>query len=1472
MDHIRDLYGDGKLAGKYLKARKLAKEMEEKAKKTAEKKKEVEKGLEKAEDLLEKSEDIGTDVSEAEKIIDEARDLFDEKEFDESLNKVEEGIEELRTANASMVDELIEDVEEIHGMIGDESKYDESLKKIESTKELKSEEDYNEALNTAKEAFDLAQLELQGALTDEFSNIESMVITVESRGGDTEGVEELVSEAKSAVDEEDFKESYELVNEAKGKLSEELEGYIEENLDRLQNQLQVIRNNGEDTSEFEDELSKVKTHKNNDDYDKALDLINEVKDDLNESMEEVVEEKIKELKDEINDTQELGADIHDLERNLASIKELQSDGEYSNAYEELEKAFESMEEAKFNVVLKTIAESKDNFIKAKEIGTDISEPMKMLNKARDSLKEGDHWKALDWAKKGREKVRELVSEHEELEKGIKEFKEKIEKLDNIGVELEEADTKLEEAETALQNKDYEEVHDRLDDIDEHIDKVGYEKIMELVEGLEMNILIAEEIGFDTDEYTETLENAIANTKSGEYYEAGKLALEDTSELEESIDEELHNKVNNIREIIEKIKGDITDDEDIEEIEKVESIMDEGIEELDSGHYKKSFRKLTNASDELKNWHVGEAEENISQADELIDLIEELEVEEINLEKYKEKLGEAEMAITSDEFTKAVDLANDIIDELNTKLRETAEDHFSDAKMEVVKAKKAGVNIDKLRKRLIQCKKKTRKEKYIEAIKISLKVESRAEKIREKRQKAYNLISNLSSELTKKTKEGLIKNIKPAKEILLKAKDSFQSRDYTQAQTLAEQAEKKIRELEGIGRFKKDIKEVEDIISKANNLGIETEEYEERLDEASDAAKSGDYERSREILDQAKEDLAEGMTDYVKPKLSKAKNILNSAKEIGIDVSKPEELWEEAKTYLEDGKYQDAIENINECQRKIDDIRNKSKRSAKEVKKAKDKIEEAKDLHANVNEGQKFVDKALESLKNDDYEDAINHAQSAIEKIENAKRERVSTILSNFKNKISEIKNEGVNTALADNLMNRAEKAMENRRYKEAINLGMQSEGELERIELQQDIAKRSISTTNKKLKNAKERGIKVNEPENLLDQAKKAYKGGFYVKAFDNAVKSGDKLNTAIKAHDETEDILYLVDEVIENAERLNIELDEMKTGLKEVNRTFEKGRYEKAYNEATRLEKSLSDLEGSISQKVEELENKVNTIEDRGGDVGEAQDKLKKAKATFNVGGLLEAFQLIAEVREEIGEEDRDKFDQYREETVNLIEKAKKFGASVDDAEKTIEEARKLEGQDLKKAKEKAKEALDKVEKSLEPYSPKIDVELEGKLRPDVWNEVKIKIKNTGKGVAKEPDMVLKGAKSKETVFPTMLKAGEDIEVETEIKPDIEDVMIKAIGTRIFDEKEISSEIEIKASEGTFAVEEAEKEETCNICSGKIKEGMTVIKCECGKVYHKPCAEREGKCPECGTSFKKEEKKEKKKKKKTSKRVALKI
>ena len=41
-----------------------------------------------------------------------------------------------------------------------------------------------------------------------------------------------------------------------------------------------------------------------------------------------------------------------------------------------------------------------------------------------------------------------------------------------------------------------------------------------------------------------------------------------------------------------------------------------------------------------------------------------------------------------------------------------------------------------------------------------------------------------------------------------------------------------------------------------------------------------------------------------------------------------------------------------------------------------------------------------------------------------------------------------------------------------------------------------------------------------------------------------------------------------------------------------------------------------------------------------------------------------------------------------------------------------------------------------------------------------------------------------------------------------------------------------------------------CGICMGKVKTGIEIIKCSCGKEYHALCGRRFGKCAGCGVEF----------------------
>jgi len=1462
------------LAGKYLKARQLAKEIEKKAKKTAEKKKKAKEGLKKAEELLEVSEELGIDISDTIGIINDARENFEDKKFEESSEMINKGLDTLQDSYSDKLDELIDEIKSLHNYLDENLEETDFNGMINEVNQYFEESRYKEAINKAEQILSQVRRDVEELFEERLLSLESKIKILNSLDGDTEEFKRELAKAEEFLDEYEIEEAKNALSSLENNIDKVIQIKIDNKLNEIEKIEELLRKNGISTEGIEETVSEVKVKSKNGDFSDVLDLFGKTERELSDRKDQLVTKMVNKLRDEIEKARDLGAPQKSINDINDKIDELQEKEDFGKIISLIDELFEKVEEAKFHKVLKTIAESRENFIKAKEMGIDINEPMTILNKARTALKNGDHKEALNWAKKGREKVRDMVKEHEKTENAIDKVKKLREGLTEFDVDLAIIDDKIREAEEYLEQKEYSKSRDIVKEMENDIDKRAYEKIMEYIEEFEVHILTLERMGLDSGQYTEMLEEAIANTKTMDYIQAGKIALQGKDEILDKIETELEYKIENISDIVSNIKNTMEIEDIEEDIGNVEELIDEGKKEKEKDNYKISYDKLKKAEEKIKDWQIGEADQKYTDAKETLGLLGEIDFKDISIEDYQVKLEDAKLDIENGNYPSGIKKIENILGDLNHKLKQNSEDFFSKAKVEVVKAKKSGVDIKRMREELIECKKYIKQKNYTEAIRLSVDVEEKAKKIREARSQTKKIISDLKNNI-KIAKEELEdeKDIQPVISLFKESKKSFQKRNYIEAKELANKTEMKIDELKKKMEFEEYYSQYEDLLSRADDISVDTEDIQDQINTVLNKTEENDYDTAIEMISQINEDILEEIKLSVKPRLNHTQEIIESAKEIGIDITQQEVLLDEAKNDFENSDFQGTVEKIIECQNQIQQIKDKSKKAARSVKKAKNRLEEAMDLHADVSTAKRELQHSMDAIKNDEYEKAIEMAEKALSSIRLAEKNRVEKILSTFKEKINEMRLDGVNTSLADNLIARAEKAKKNENYKEAINLAMQSEGELERIELQQDIAKRSISTTSNKLSKAKEKGIDVSKPERILNQAKKSYEEGFYVKAFDKAVKSGELLNNNVKAFKESKAILEDVEKVIERINELNMESKGLEDKYLKARNAFDDDNYEKSFSLANRAKEELTNLKKDLPDLISEMKDAIVELKSKGSNVGKSEKFINKAKANLKMGNTLEVFDNLVKANEEFGGKYLKEYERYIDEATDLVEKASKFGTDVSKTKNIIKEARKIKENDLKKACLKAKEAVVDIEKTLAPYSPCIEVQMKDKLRIDKWNKINLVIKNTGGGVAKSPSVEIIGAKNNDIKMPSMLKANESFETKTKVKPTEDKVIIKGIGTRIFDNKPISSEIEVEAIEGDFKIIKSSGDEKCGICKGEVKKGLDVIICDCGSSYHKLCGERKEECPDCGLEFTlKEKKKEEKKDKKASKRVALRI
>lgn len=1442
------------MSGKYLKARKLAKEMEEKAERTAKKKEEIEEKRERAEKLLEITEDLDIDAGQVKKKMEEGRKKREDKDFEEAGKKFEEVIEECQDIHSDRLDEMLGSVKGFLNISTEEEIEESSTlrEEVEEAENLLEEGEIKDSLEKAEEIQKKSKSIFEREINDQLENVKSLLERVEEAGKKKGKAEKLVLKVDYAYEGGEYDRSISLIRDARELIGDKLRDQLDELLGKLETKMKRLEEKEIDISRSRDLFRKAKESKGEKDYGKTVRYVQMCQDRVDDHFVDILRKTVENLEDEIEEAKEIGVPVRTVEEMLDEIESRLDDRKVEEAGGLLDEAFEKVKELKFEEVLNTIAESREYFIKAKEIDANISEPMQMLSTARDSLEEGDYKEALGLAKKGREKVQNLVKEYDEVRQKINGKKERMKRLkDILPVQFPEAEEIISEAEDRLQEEKYEESLAVLDDFEERFEKTADEKITEITEKLERLIEVGGEIGVgvgeeveeaDMEDISQKLDEAVAKSESSEYIEAAEIAKEGKKSCKDKIEAEIEDRRNRISREIEE---GIYLDEETED--KLEDMLAKSRNKLSSENYIKADLVLDEAKEELERSQADSAERRIGELSEFLSMLdEELETEDIDLTSYMDDIEEAEEMRSKGEYKDSLDKTSEVEENLNEELKEKAERIFGRAKMEVTRAKKAGVDIEEFRKRLIECKKDMKEKNYVNAARISLETEKSAKKIRERRKETYEDISDTASRLNELEKEGKVDDVSEIKEILVEAKNEFRKEKYSTVDEMVKKAEMMIKKRE-VKRKKEELLGKVDEIKDSECLSVETADIKSDLEETSELSERDEVSKALEIIEKTDDLLDKRLKENLEELIDETETSVISAKNLGMDTEEIDLDLSEAKALVGKERYWDCLEILREIEEKIREFEKLREEADESIDRIKEKLREAEDINADSDEGRELLAEAKTAFEKNRYEKSIDRAEEAETKVEEALERQTGEIISRFKEKIDHHKSEKEDMSLADDFIQKAKRAKENGDYKEAINYSMQSEGELEKIELQQNIANKSISNAKEKLKKAEEKDLTIDRPKRMLEESIEAFKGGFYVKAFDKAVKVSNELNEMLEYYGETASFLENIEGIMKELkkEKGNENLDELVEIKKKVNGSFQDGDYEKAYSYLGEVEEVLE--KDKIRDVVDRLQDEIEHLTTEGKE--EVEELLEDALNVLDVRGAVKAVELINKAKK-LSESKKEKI--YKgtvEEAETLLRSLKKFGTAVKGVENKIEEAkRSYEENKVNKASKEAEKALDHVERILEDHSPEIKIKALEPVKLNEWNDTEIQLKNEGEGVAQDLDVDIRGGKIENFELEDKLKAGEEIEVIGRIKPTSEEARILGKAVRILDDKQLEDEYELQITDGTER--EDLKEELCDLCQKAIKDSQKTISCSCGSVFHVSCTDETKECPNCGTEI----------------------
>jgi len=1353
--------------------------LEEKAKEATRNRQLAEKEMELAEKLLEAAKKIDANVTEAEKSLAEATAAMRTKDYKLALEKATESRERARRVYQERVKGIIDSsaiLLELTKRIGKEvSEGEASLAKA---KELLEKEDFEGATEHAKKSWKKSEKILHEHLSEAFSKTQSIILTAKNIGKDTSGVEDLLSRARSAVESNDYEMALSYTKECLDSVGSELKEQGTSDLEVVRALMKMAEEMGADSSKIRTPLERAQSDIEKEEYDKAFNSLKQARAEAEKTLQKAVERRITDFEGSIKEAENIGADASSAKAFLKDAGKALKDGNYEEAANLLKKSEKELENAQFQRVLLTISESRGKFITARSIGADLSTAMSLLNEAREALRKGSYRQALEFARKGDEEVERIIKEFQAVENEIRSMQRIFSEAEDTGVDTSSARRLLERARAALQSKDFGTVLESIKRSKEEMVKAEYERAMEVMEQAEFMVSLGEKIGIEVSEGNKILEECILATKEKEYRKAIYMAIDCKETVERSLSTHLTRTLEELKESSKLLGGEATD---------IRGLLGKAEGAVSAKDYEGAHSFLEEARKATESKTKERAIEFFEALKASVKLGKELECDMSSLEA---KLKEASTAMDASKYPEVIKLKEDSMKEIGA----SADNIFSLVKAEVVEAKRLGIDITQMRDLLKKAKIAISTEDYLEAFKMMTECSSRANEVLRVHQSTYNLISSAAALVAEAKKRDV--DVSKVIEMLLEAKKAFEKYDYGRAIDLANRSKAETEKLMILYTAAQRIISSRENLDIASSLGIDTGGFQETLNRAKDAMKNKKYEDALELSERCEKGVTGLIRDKLSSILSANQSLISEGKEAGMDFSVLEEKVRKATDLMAEARWKEAIELAVSVRNELETMRKKSEEASIALKKAQDILSELEALNVEATNALKLFERANRLFKNWSYDEAIDLANKCTEEAEKERHESISAAIASFEKAVVKAKEDGINTRSAEELLGQAKELFRMRNYQQALALAMQSESEIEKVGLQQEMASKAMMTVERRLKSFE---IPLPDVEKLIGEGRKSFEEGDYVKALDIAIRSGDELNRKREQYEEALEAKASADRItklarligadasklekmfeeganalqggelefsrnafqqclewgmgvckshltnllskskerMEVCRKLDIDTDSINQKISEAKAQLDEENFEKAYellkDASNSAQKALNDR---VSQALSHSEEAVSHAKRIGADVSESEELLKEGRQALAEQQYEKAFRLAGR-SVEVVESTRmleKRFIELTYQAESMIRSAKKFGIDVREAERVLREALSTKKEDRGKSMALAEESCELVKAAVEAFTPAMDASLDiEKVILNEWCEATLTLSNTGKALAKD-------------------------------------------------------------------------------------------------------------------------------------------
>ncbi|UCE81227.1 MAG: hypothetical protein JSV94_02035 [Methanobacteriota archaeon] len=414
----------------------------------------------------------------------------------------------------------------------------------------------------------------------------------------------------------------------------------------------------------------------------------------------------------------------------------------------------------------------------------------------------------------------------------------------------------------------------------------------------------------------------------------------------------------------------------------------------------------------------------------------------------------------------------------------------------------------------------------------------------------------------------------------------------------------------------------DALEEAQSLGIDVSDSRKQLKEARAKAESQNFIDSHEMVASLKKTVDSAITrhEMIKDKIRKAEGLIQEALASKANVAGLDEPLEKARRLLTEGRIDDA-------EAKLDNLIDETEKrlamylAAKHILASKENIELSMSHGLDVQEAQELLSKAKESMKNKSYDEALELSRESDEFAQRALAEGVEVLVKELRRMITEAKNVSMDTAGAEKLVEKASVLATNDDYAEALRCLDSAKEDIDHIRNLNAHATTEIKTARTNLKEAEMLNMDVGQAREMLEQAVDALTRHQYAIALELAKKSSETSIEITKAS--VWKTLEDFKERISKASEEGVYVGTAERCVAEGIEAFNDKRYQDSLKLAMKCEAEMerAELQKEISTKaVENARKKVTGAEAEGIKSDSAVNKVEEAERLLAKGRYTDA------------------------------------------------------------------------------------------------------------------------------------------------------------------------------------------------------------------------------------------------------------